>query len=91
MEVEVDTVVQELKDELNTIRRTLEDLKAFQSPLLGIDQVAVLFGKSTDTIRRWVKERVISCYRIPTDKGFSYLFSLKQIEEDLNDYVQPKI
>ena len=90
-EIQLEKIVNGLRAELSSIRNTLEELKALQSPLLGIDQVAILFGKSHDTIRRWVKERTISAYKIPTDKGFSYLFSMKQLEDDLEAYAQSKI
>lgn len=90
-DTQIEHIVHGLREELSSIRNTLEDLSALQSPLLGIDQVAVLFGKSHDTIRRWVKERTISAYKIPTDKGFSYLFSMKQLEEDLEGFLQSKI
>lgn len=69
----------------------MEDLNALQSPLIGIKQVAQGLGKSNDTISRWVKNRVISCYKIPNGKGHVYLFSWRQLEDDLNDYAQPRL
>lgn len=75
-----------LKAEFKALQNTLQDLVAIQTPLLGIDQIAAYFGKSPDTIRRWVKGRVISCYKLPVKSGYTYLFSMRQIEEDLEDY-----
>lgn len=80
-----------LKQELQHLRKILDELHAIQSPLLDINQIAKAFGKSKDTIRRWTDERLISCFKIPNGKGHSYLFSIKQLEEDLEDFLQPKI
>ncbi|MBC2592866.1 helix-turn-helix domain-containing protein [Ruficoccus amylovorans] len=79
-----------LRKELAGLQRELHELNAIQSPLVGIERVALYFGKSQDTIRRWVKDRVISCYKIPNNKGYSLLFSFKQIESDLEDYQQER-
>lgn len=75
-----------LRDEVRQLRRSLEEITAIQAPLLGIEQVAVYFGKSPDTIRRWIKDRVISYYKIPAKSGYAYLFSMRKLEEDLEDY-----
>ena len=80
-----------LRKELIAIREELQKIQAIQSPLVGIEQVAQYFGKSQDTIRRWVKDRVISCYKIPNSKGNVLLFSFKQIENDLADYLQERL
>jgi hypothetical protein len=79
--------VQELKKELGELKQLLKDIAGIQSPLLGIEAVALYFGKSQDTIRRWVKDRILSCYKLPVKNGYTYLFSMKQIEEDLEDYL----
>lgn len=80
-----------LKQELATVRDELHEINAIQSPLVGIDQVARYFGKSKDTIRRWTKERIISCYKIPNNKGHAILFSFKQLENDIADYLQERM
>jgi len=80
-----------LRKELAALRRELQDINAIQSPLVGIEQMAQYFGKSQDTIRRWVKDRVISCHKIPNNKGHVLLFSFKQIENDLADYLQERL
>jgi hypothetical protein len=79
-----------LRREIEEMRSTLEAIRVIQSPLVGIDQVAAYFGKSPDTIRRWVNDRVISCYKIPNSKGATLLFSMKRLEEDLEDYEQAR-
>ncbi|WP_269537008.1 hypothetical protein [Cerasicoccus fimbriatus] len=87
-------VVQELtalRNEIKALKSTLEDVTSIQAPLLGIQEVAKSFGKSPDTISRWVKDRVISCYKIPNGRGHVYLFSWKQLEEDLSDHAQPRL
>ncbi len=88
MDTDVTQELAALRAELAGIQRELHELNAIQSPLVGIEQVAQYFGKSQDTIRRWVNDRVISCYKIPNNKGHTLLFSFKQIESDLIDYEQ---
>lgn len=80
-----------INKEIAVIRSTLQEINAIQAPLVGIDQVALYFGKSQDTIRRWVKDRVISSYKIPNNKGNVLLFSFRQLEGDLADYLQERL
>lgn len=77
--------------EIADLRNSLQEINAIQAPLVGIDQVALYFGKSQDTIRRWVKDRVISSYKIPNNKGSVLLFSFRQLEGDLADYLQERL
>jgi hypothetical protein len=77
-----------LREQVAGLRQELHEISAIQSPLVGIEQVARYFGKSPDTIRRWVNDRVISCYKIPNNKGHALLFSFKRLESDLEDYEQ---
>jgi len=79
-----------LREELAAFRKELQEIKAIQSPLVGIEQVARYFGKSPDTIRRWVNDRAISCYKIPNNKGHTLLFSFKKLESDLEEYQQER-
>ena len=80
-----------LRDEVKGLRAAMESIQAIQSPLVGIDQIAQHFGRTPETIRRWVKERLISCYRIPNKKGDTLLFSFRMLEEDLEDYRQDRM
>ncbi len=75
-----------MKRQVAELKQSFESVARIQSPLVGIEGVAEYFGKSQDTIRRWVKDRVLSCYKLPVKNGYTYLFSMKQIEEDLEYY-----
>jgi len=77
-----------LHGEVANLRKAIEEINAIQAPIVGIEQVARYFGKSQNTIRRWVNDRTISCYKIPNNKGHVLLFSFKQLENDLADYLQ---
>lgn len=80
-----------LNEEIAVIRKELQKISAIQSPIVGIEQVAQYFGKSQDTIRRWVNDRAISCYKIPNNKGHTLLFSFKKLESDLEEYQQERL
>ena len=80
-----------LKTSISELNQSIKEIISIQSPLVGIEQMAKYFGKSQDTIRRWVKDRTISCYKIPNSNGHSLLFSWKQLEDDLADYLQERL
>ncbi|MCX6952538.1 MAG: hypothetical protein NTV51_10300 [Verrucomicrobia bacterium] len=83
---------QDLRNTLNEIRQTLQQLgenylklNISSLPITDAKGLAHVLGKSEGTIRRWTEEKLIPCYKIPTGEKFTYLYSLKRVEQELDE------
>ena len=77
------------KELIDMVRAEIRAIRGPTNHYCGVKGAATILGVSESTVRRYVRDGIISCYRLPCARGASQatlLFSKYQMYEDIAWY-----
>ena len=78
----ITAAIERLNNKLENVALMLD----YKPDFLTLNAVAEMLNCTPKTVRRWVDQGHLGCYRIPGSKRTTILFKREQLEDDLQNF-----